>query len=87
MVAGLLSPVAGAGPAGSIGPVVVEAAFLDGDDVVGLELVLVLLVVVETNGAPFGADAIQHLRGLEDVFRLGIALDDRHLVIAVRRDW
>ena len=41
------------------------------------------LRVVETNGAPFGADAIEHLRGLEDVVRLGIALDDRHLVIVI----
>src|SRR6187200_3342368 len=63
--------------------VVVEAIFLYGNDVVGGELVLVLLVVVETNGAPFGTDSGQHLRGLQDVVGLGVALDDRHLVIVV----
>src|SRR6476646_833680 len=63
--------------------IVVEAAFLDGDDVFGFELILLLLVVIEMNGAPFGADAAEHLHGLEDVFRLGIALDDRHLVILI----
>ena len=54
-----------------------------GDDILGGELVLVLLVVVQSNGAPFGTDAGQHLRGLEDVVRPGVALDDRHLVIVV----
>jgi hypothetical protein len=70
-------------PAWRAGCVVVEIAFLDGDDVVGLELVFFLLVIIEVNGAPFGTDAIQRLRRFEDVVRLGIPLDDRHLVILI----
>src|SRR5215813_14589939 len=64
----------GGGSAGSGGCVVVEIAFLDGDDVVGLELILFLLVIIQVNGAPFGTDAIQRLRRFEDVVRLGIPL-------------
>ena len=49
--------------------------------------ILVVFAVVETNGAPFAQMPFERLRGFEDVVRLRITLDDRHLVIVYHRGW
>ena len=62
---------------------IVEIAILDRHDLRAFQLVLVVVAVVEAHDAPLHADRFDNPRRFEDMVLLGVALDDRDLVVLV----
>ena len=56
--------------------VVVEIAVLDGHDVLGVELILVVFAIVETDDAAFQTDLFENLLRFQDLVGFCLTFDD-----------